>query len=208
MKFKPYVSIDLEFTSLKHEDSQILEIGAVYDDGVSDIDELPTFKSIIYYSEFQKASLEALVINAKLLKEIKDIPAEHRLQFAPSQVLSSFYHWLDQLRNYNPETDKCERLVVAGKNAAGADIPILKRNCLINNTPDITNLFTHRTLDVGSMFAAHFGENVTLGKINELTGRAATVSHRALDDAMDVVYGIRLQYQMYQQMLELYNGKK
>jgi oligoribonuclease (3'-5' exoribonuclease) len=191
MKFKPYVSIDLEFTSLDINNSQILEIGAVYDDGVSEIKDLQTFQAIIHYDSFVNPQLEALVINSKLLKEIKDIPKDDVCLHRQKITLIRFNNWLMNLRQMNEQTNKLERLVVAGKNAAGGDIPILKNNCLQAGVDDITSMFTHRTLDVGSMYFDRFGENVTLGKINELTGRSAEVSHRALDDAFDVVYAIR-----------------
>jgi DNA polymerase III alpha subunit (gram-positive type) len=186
-KFTPYVSIDLETTGLSN-DSDILEIAAIYDDG-GPIEELKKFHALIRYDKFKHAEMYAVGMNAELIKESLSIgmPANN--------ALKEFCIWLNSIRTPDSR-GKIQRLFVAGKNVAGFDIPMLKSNyhyyvdAAPSNT-DITQNFTHRTLDVGSMYFPHFGENVTLGKINELTGRAANVSHRAMDDAMDVVVAIR-----------------
>jgi oligoribonuclease (3'-5' exoribonuclease) len=189
-KFTPYVSIDLETTGLSH-DSDILEIAAIFDDG-GPIEELKKFHAIIKYNSFRHAEMYAINMNAKLIEEI--LKSEQAVSL--SMAFKLFEIWLLDIRYSLPqEKDKAPRLTIAGKNAAGFDVPILKQssNYLTGsmNNENITRHFTHRTLDVGSMYFPHFGENVTLGKINELTGRAANVSHRAMDDAMDVVVAIR-----------------
>lgn len=196
MKLKPYLSLDLEFTTLNPEHSQILEIGAVFDDGVSPIDQLPTFNTIIYHDIIERGELMALAINADLIKMISRFnKPEAREPFNPMTVLDNFNDWVELMRKtyLTDENGKVNRVQVAGKNAAGADIPILKNNDnrYTLRVKNVTEQFTHRTLDVGSLYLDVFGENVTLGKINELTGRNATVSHKALDDAFDVVYAIR-----------------
>lgn len=190
-QFKPYVSIDLETTGLSH-DSDILEIAAIFDDGVSPVSELKKFHALIKCNTFRHAEMFAVGMNANLIKEI--LASTESLSL--SDAFKHFEIWLIDIRNSLPkENDKAPRLTVAGKNAAGFDIPVLKQSSLYltgsANNENITRHFTHRTLDVGSMYFPHFGENVTLGKINELTGRAGEVSHRAMDDAMDVVVAIR-----------------
>jgi len=195
MKLKPYLSLDLEFTSLDPVHSQILEIGAVFDDGVSPIDQLPTFRTFIYHHILEHVELEALPMNAELIKTVAGYSKELKHQLGPTTRLMDFEAWLRLMRSkyLTDENGKVGRVQVAGKNAAGADIPILKNNFLryVGYEENITGQFTHRTLDVGSLYLDVFGENVTLGKINELTGRNANVSHKALDDAFDVVYAIR-----------------
>jgi DNA polymerase III alpha subunit (gram-positive type) len=184
-KFTPYVSLDLETTGLSME-SDILEIAAIYDDG-GPIEELKKFHALIRYDKFKHAEMYAIGMNAELIKEGLSIgiPANN--------ALKEFYIWLNSIRTPDSR-GKLQRLYVAGKNVAGFDIPMLENNYRYyagEANGNITQNFTHRTLDVGSMYFPYFGENVTLGKINELTGRAANVSHRAMDDAMDVVIAIR-----------------
>jgi len=195
MKLKPYLSLDLEFNTLDPVHSQIMEIGAVFDDGVSPIDQLPTFRSYIYHHILENSELEALAVNLELIKEVSGFGKEKKEELNPMSVLDSFNDWIELMRKtyLTDENGKVGRIQVAGKNAAGADIPILKSNDnrFAIRQKNITEQFTHRTLDVGSLYLDMFGENVTLGKINELTGRNANVSHRALDDAFDVVYAIR-----------------
>lgn len=192
-KFTPYVSIDLETTGLSY-DSDILEIAAIFDDGVSPVEELERFHALIRYDQFKHAEMYAVNMNAELIKEILK---QKDSSYKPHQAFHHFNEWLTgcRIRIAGTNQGKLPRLFVAGKNVAGFDIPMLQRNYqnyvdgrIENN---ITNNFYHRTLDVGSMYFPHFGENVTLGKINELTGRAVQVSHRAMDDAMDVVVAIR-----------------
>jgi oligoribonuclease (3'-5' exoribonuclease) len=190
-KFQPYLSIDIETTGLSM-DSDILEIAAIFDDGVSPLEELEKFHVLIKYDTFKHAEMYAINMNGNLIREILKGPAN-----SPLVALMSFNSWLEgrRIRLAGTNEGKLPRLSVAGKNVAGFDIPMLQRN--YQNYVDgrleinITQNFTHRTLDVGSMYFPHFGENPTLGKINELTGRAANVSHRAMDDAMDVVVAIR-----------------
>jgi hypothetical protein len=55
---------------------------------------------------------------------------------------------------------------------------------------EFDTLCHYKTLDVGSLYFDVFGDNASLSKINELTGRKE-VSHNALDDAYDVVYAVR-----------------
>jgi oligoribonuclease (3'-5' exoribonuclease) len=190
-KFTPYVSIDLETTGLSH-DSDILEIAAIFDDGESPIEELEKFHALIKYNTFKHAEMYAINMNANLIQEITKGPAN-----SPEAVLMAFNMWLNgrRIRIAGTNEGKLPRLFVAGKNAAGFDIPMLEKNyqhyVSPSIDPNIVSNFHHRTLDVGSMYFPHFGENVTLGKINELTGRAGKVSHRAMDDAMDVVIAIR-----------------
>lgn len=195
MKLKPYLSLDLEFNTLDPNVSQIMEIGAVFDDGVSPIEELPTFRSYIYHHILENSELEALAVNTELIKELASYTKEQKEALNPMTVLDNFSEWIELMRKtyLTDENGKVGRVQVAGKNAAGADIPILKQNYnrYTLRVKNVTEQFTHRTLDVGSMYLDVFGENVTLGKINELTGRNANVSHKALDDAMDVVYAIR-----------------
>lgn len=189
-KFKPYVSIDLETTGLSH-DSDILEIAAIFDDG-GPIDQLRKFHSIIKYDKFKYAEMFAINMNDKLIEEILKGRSDK-----PYSALTAFENWLLGIRESLPKQENGElpRLTVAGKNAAGFDVPILAKNYqhyagTTLGKHNITENFSHRTLDVGSMYFPDFGENVNLSKINELTGRTQ-VSHRAMDDAMDVVFAIR-----------------
>src|SRR5271166_1491659 len=67
---RPYVSLDLETTGLDTERAEILELGFVYDDGVSPIDKLQKFNFILDLKEITYALFSALHMNARLIKAI------------------------------------------------------------------------------------------------------------------------------------------
>jgi DNA polymerase III epsilon subunit-like protein len=190
-KYKPYVALDLETTGLDHN-SDILEIGAVFDDG-SPLENLDKFHVVIKYEKYKHAEPYAVMMNRDIIKESVDVGGEYNLNIAtPHIAFIRLNSWLSKIReSLTLEGEKLERLYIAGKNVAGFDIPVLKKNSVHYLNSDISRHFTHRTIDVGSLYFDVFGENVTLGKINELTGRAENVSHRALDDALDIVHAIR-----------------
>lgn len=184
---KPYISLDIETTGLSMN-SQILQVAMVYDDLETPIDQLPTFNKKIFYKSFSHAEPYALMMNAKLIQEMSKGYNKLGQDWTHSDYAMDVA--LDFMQKFTK--DNSEKIVFAGKNVASFDIPMLRSS--MKDSPYSIDLFNkichYKTIDVGSLYFDVFKENVSLSKINELTGRKE-VSHDALDDAMDVVYAIR-----------------
>jgi len=71
----PYVSIDIETTGLDSDACQTLEIGAVIDDWIRPLDQLPVFRRVLAWEEVT-GSPYAMSLNAGLLKLIGNKPQE------------------------------------------------------------------------------------------------------------------------------------
>lgn len=205
---RPYLSLDLETTGLKYwKGHSILTLGAVIDDG----------KAKTRVGEMEKAHLLlqpsggrdivggpfALALNAKLLDLIArpeaDLP-EGMQRVTPGEALRRFLQMVKKAegmaRQYDRENGLPEgKLQILGKNPQGFDLPFVDhyfRSELPETVKEgwLEEAVAHRAMDVGSMFVPRFGRNVSLSRINELTGRKA-VSHDALEDSIDNVAAIR-----------------
>lgn len=180
---RPYVSIDIETTGLDWTVCQTIEIGAVIDDWVSPVDELPTFNCYIHHKIF-RGQPHALSMHAGIFRAIAtgdtDVPI-----FKPDKVADEFCWWLGSNDLY-PET---ENLVVAGKNFAAFD-----RNFL-DLLPHWANnvRMKHRFIDPGSLYYRPGIDDVPPDTEECLrrAGLTPHVSHKALVDAFDIVHLIR-----------------
>ena len=192
---RPYISVDLETTGVDLEKSEILEIGAVYDDGVSAIESLEKLEFIIQLDVITHAEPYAVNMNARLFKAMARKEGTS-LAIAFNAITDLFCkgataaaEW-DMANKFNPRN----KIYIAGKNAASFDIPILKSFLKRREYPNTKVLFDsihYQVLDVGSMYYAEFGGRIpSLSEISARAGRAE-VTHKALDDAMDVVYATR-----------------
>jgi oligoribonuclease (3'-5' exoribonuclease) len=167
MLIKPNFSLDLETTGLDTDKAQILEIACVYDDGVSPIEDLPKYREIFrpkshYYEPY------AMSMHSALLEELA--------AGGGRSGLGSFYEFLE-------EHGGKDKITFSGKNLTGFDLAILKREGFDWN-------YSHRSIDVGSVYFHKFGYVPSLGEINELIGYKP-VSHKALDDALNVIAALR-----------------
>lgn len=189
---RPYVSIDIETTGIGPE-TQILQISAVFDDLVSPISELPKIDLPIYHKVINNAEMYALGMNADLLKKMMD---KNFKSYSTEQATKELIDFLTNVQTLcgTDENGKPNRIILAGKNVASFDIPKIKsflsKSTQYDALKNFEKLIHYKTLDVGSLYYDVFKDNVSLSKINELTGRPA-VSHNALDDALDVVYAVR-----------------
>lgn len=190
---KPYISLDLETTGLNPETHDILSLAMIYDNGKGSPEEQPYIhikiedESVVSSNQITGSPV-ALAMNADLLQELygwKESTEGEILSIVDAySAVSNFF------REYNIDSDN--KIQVAGKNVHGFDLPLLvkyfNRKLALNSV--MTKFFHHRARDIGSMYADIFGENVSLSKINELTGRGP-VKHTAYQDALDVVYAVR-----------------
>lgn len=189
---RPYLSIDIETTGID-ERSEILQISGVLDNG-GKIEELVTFDMPIKHESLDYCEPYALGMNAELLKKMMDKNFE---TFEPKLAASYLVDFMEKMSTtYLDEKGKPTKVMFAGKNVASFDIPKLRKFIEKHQNPHsgllekFDKLTHYKTLDVGSLYYDVFGDNVSLSKINELTGRKE-VSHNALDDAFDVVYAVR-----------------
>jgi oligoribonuclease (3'-5' exoribonuclease) len=181
IKLESYIALDIETSGLDLNQSRVLELAAIYDDGVSPIDKLSTFRMIVADGPLTYAEPMAMSMNADLLKEIH-IARESGTYTNTETVAIAFNNWCIDL----PNKDK-KKLTLGGKNISGFDLPILA-----NHNFNV-ELFKNRVIDVGSLYLLEFGRVPSLDEINALLGRSS-VTHRALDDCFDVVHAIRAKF--------------
>jgi oligoribonuclease (3'-5' exoribonuclease) len=175
-----YLSIDLETTGLDIKSCQILQVAAVVEDTElphRPIEELPFFCCFIDYDEY-KGQPFALQMNSwifKILAGIEKTPHEiYRLEDARGK-------FEEFVTTHSPST----RAVVAGKNAAGFDVPFLREFGF-----DAARGFHHRVIDVGSVFI-DFSKKVPPA-LDDVLGEKVT--HDALGDARAVIKCLRKKY--------------
>jgi oligoribonuclease (3'-5' exoribonuclease) len=174
-KLQPYFSIDTETTGLNPQNCQIIEIACVYDDGITDIDKLPIYQTIINCPRLEGEPY-ALLMNVEIIKEMLNSKTALPSGYAAIVDLELF---IDKYNENSPNG----KVNLAGKNLAMFDLKFL-------NKLDFKAQYKHRILDVGNMYFSKFGYVPSLQEINDLIGYKP-VAHRALDDALNVVVAIR-----------------
>ena len=201
-----YISIDIETTGLDKDKHQIVEIGAVIDELGSDtpIEDLPKFRAVLIHDEMQINAFCAN-LHRDLWPEIlaaqneKKVGSDTPLEGPPLSWTSyrdprdaefALYKWL--CLNIIGKKSKPDmqpiKINVAGKNPAGFDIPFIEAQ------PNWQGLikFRRRVFDPASHYVRDTDECLPdLQECLNRAGFAKTVSHTAVDDAMDVVRLIR-----------------
>jgi len=160
-----YCSLDIETSGLDPNNNQILEIGAVLDNG-GPLDRLPTFSRAIYWPMITGSPV-ALHMNRRLLHTRGD----------------SLTTVLNRLRQFLGDRS----VTFAGKNFGSFDYQFLRQH---SEWAHIRH--SYRFLDVGSMFWLPADEEVP--DLQECLNRARIdhkINHVAVDDAMAVVKLIR-----------------
>jgi oligoribonuclease (3'-5' exoribonuclease) len=205
---RPYLSLDIETTGLQDEDFikdrlEVLEIAYVGETWDKPIAQLPCASFVLDVAPYQYSEPFAMEMHAKngLLAQINDknfpktsVEDAFKKFYEAVLYLSELcYKW--DLENTDPAW-ATRKVCIGGKNAAAFDIPVLllfflRRGVDKKALLHLKKHIHHRNMDAGSAYFAHFrGTIPSMPDINKLTGRNQ-VSHRALDDAFDVVYANR-----------------
>ncbi len=177
-----YVSIDIETTGLDWETCDVIEIGAVIDDFETPIEKLATFRCYIDHGIF-RGQPYALSMHAEIFRAIATGDTNVDI-IDQLHVADHFAIWLSK-NGIIP----CSKFVVAGKNFAAFDKNFL--DCLPNWELEIC--MKHRFIDPGNMYYVPGvdDEPPNMEECLRCAGLPTDVSHKALDDAFDVVKLIR-----------------
>jgi oligoribonuclease (3'-5' exoribonuclease) len=181
MKLNPYLSIDLETTGLNLDHSRVLQIAAVWETWDRPVEELQTFTCFVDNGPILYGEPYALWMNAWILEKIAKRRPEDKSVLPVAEARAEFSRFVRQLNNNR-------MITIAGKCVAGFDVQILR-----NQDFDV-ELFKHRVLDPGAMYAPDYGYVPSLDEINKSLGRSS-VTHDAVDDARDVIFAIRKKFE-------------
>lgn len=185
-----YLSIDTETTGIK-DWCQIIEFGAIIDDGTKPLEDSPAFHRYVTHEKIVGEPY-ALAMNAEILRKLAEPHKYPECKFvAGSQLIYEFAEWLvlNYLLDFDIPISKHPKLVAAGKNFTGFD----KR--FLSQLPGWEGLpFHHRALDPGGMY---WEPNID-GDVPPDTktcmkraGIPGDVAHNALEDAVVVAQLIR-----------------
>lgn len=203
-----YLSIDIETTGLDPLTCDVIEFGAILEDTENPAgrEKLPTFHKYLWRDVY-RGEPYALAMNAHIFQKMLELKKtegvggfhDHDKKLTnPDFLWDHFGWWMYDNRKHwagTPFGDSNDnrywldgpRLVVAGKNVAGFDIPFLKQ--IKGNFPK----FHHRVIDPGMMYFDPRNDTVP-PDLKECKKRAKLpehVSHEALDDAWDVIQLVR-----------------
>lgn len=187
-----YVSIDLETTGIRADRHQIIEFGAVIENTHQHLglEDLPRFKRIVRHAEYTGQAF-ALNMNARIFRELVN-PSGAADICSPEELVSDFKTFLVN-NGFEAEESGLVPILAAGKNFATFDLLFLKQ--LPNWETHI--LVSHKILDP-VMYYIDYEKDERLPSLEECKRRAGfadfTVTHDALDDALDVVRLLRHQY--------------
>ncbi len=179
-----YVSIDIETTGLNPENCQILEIGAVIDDGTLTIEDCPTFHCYVEHGLILGEPF-AVSMHATILRRI----ATREEGYTYLSVWDVAFRFRDFLKQHGLDPEN-EKIVVAGKNYASFDARFLSK---ITSWDKYIKTH-HRILDPAALYWQPETDGVKLPDTKTCMQRAGIggeVAHTAVEDATVVVRLIR-----------------
>jgi len=180
----PYVSLDIETTGLNPENCQVLEIGAVIDDGTTPIEECPTFHCYVDHGLILGEPF-AVSMHETILRRIAT-HEEGYTYLQPWEVATRFH---DFLKEHGLDSEN-EKIVVAGKNYASFDARFLSKITSWDKHIQVH----HRILDPAALYWQPETDGVELPDTKTCMERAdipGEVAHTAVEDAQVVVRLIR-----------------
>jgi oligoribonuclease (3'-5' exoribonuclease) len=183
-----YISIDIETTGLNPEEDVVLEFAAIIADTENkNIYNFPSFNRILLHKKIS-GDIFAINMNANIIKEIKDenekiiINNELSENFCyPDRLALEFKSFLIKNNMLNNLQDNSS-INVAGKNFGTFD------KLFLDKLFKEQIRFKHRILDPAILYAKN--EDFSLPDLQTCLNRAGikkNVTHRAIDDAFDVV---------------------
>ena len=179
-----YVSLDIETSSLTPDPENVISLAMVIDDLVTPIDQLPRLH-ILFKQELQDTDDYAMAMNSKLLyARASNAAMEKFPELCLTHVVRDWSHASDLIHQFLHGIVGLDRLPLAGKNVMGFDYQFLPQ--------EVKRWFAHRSLDPGSMYALPTDKRPP--DTSECCRRAGiddTVTHNALDDALQVIALIR-----------------
>jgi DNA polymerase III epsilon subunit-like protein len=186
-----YVSIDIETTGLSPHRHQVIEFGAVLEDWLTPVEQLPAFHAYVIHDEYRGDPF-ALAMNHEILRRIanKDKHAEFKF-YRPLQLAMEFEKWLAG-HKIDPQ-----RVPVAGKNFAGFDAQFLAElRDYDGPTFGQCIKFAHRVIDPGTLYFDPRIDKLppSTKTCMERAGIPGEVAHTAVEDAVAVIKMIRHYY--------------
>jgi len=179
-----YVGIDIETTGLNPENCQVLEIGAVIDDGTTPIEDCPTFHCYVDHGLILGEPF-AVSMHSAILRRI-GTHEEGYTYVKPWEVATLFRDFLKE-NGIDPETEK---VFVAGKNYARFDSRFLSKLTKWDEYIKVC----HRILDPAAIYWRPEIDGVELPDTKTCMQRAGIggeVAHTAVEDARVVALLIR-----------------
>jgi len=199
-----YFSIDLEMTGLDPNNHQILEFAAIYEDTKTKLsrEEIPKFERIINHKELVGSPV-ALNLNARLVKilaGLEDVWGNDKRDYMEDyniiglgQLAGDFYQFIyENLAKdaaFKSNKDGSITINVAGKNFGTFDLQFINQIKGFKNKVRISQ----RILDPAMFYFEHHDERLpNLLDCKKRAGLKGKVTHKAIEDAWDVVQLIRL----------------
>ena len=187
---RPYVSIDIETTGVDYEYCQVLEFGAVVDDWVTPVDNLPRFHTYLIHDRIQGEPF-ALAMNFEILSRIANREKPQCADFTyvkPEHLAGMFEFWAASWGAFG-SGGSGKSLIPAGKNFQGFDRPFLKR---LDRFGRVNML--HRCIDPAMLYwnPATDQQPPSTKECYERAGMQNEVAHNAVEDAIGIVKLIRV----------------
>ena len=180
---KPYISLDVETTSIDPEEGQVLEIGAVIDDWETPVENLPRFQCYVLPEGCIYGNPFALSMHPKILRRIATAAVGYNYH-SENDVALEFRRWV--LTENGPIQKK---LTMAGKNFGSFDRQFLRR---LPRWEELVPM-QHRSIDPGNLYWEPCIDE-GLPDLKTCMDRAnipGPVPHTAVEDALIVVKLIR-----------------
>ena len=180
-----YASLDIETTGLDPDKHHVLQVALVVDDGITAVEELPTFNELVRTPKENLLGGDqiALEMNAELIDLVTSNPSADYASFRGStvkmkpweSVWRSAISWLHQYLE--------PPFYIAGKNVGTFDLKFM--------SAEFRSHVHHRVIELGSVALGHDSTWWDKGKIPGMKDLGIEVAHDALTDAFDNVKLLR-----------------
>jgi len=212
-----FLCIDVETSSIKPENGELLSFAAVLEDtnNIRPVEELPFFYCVFRH-DFIKGEPYALNMNKGLIQEISEGESENLIDlYEFNQLFNDFlfsskvechggYDILAQMikvdknGNSTPVLHRSPKEKIKLK-ASGKNFGTFDKGWIESKIPNFNTYFqfNHRVLDVGSLMV-DFKNDEWLPGLLECKKRAGIkgeVTHNALEDCWDVIEILRTKYE-------------